>query len=130
MMRKIFMQFIKFGMVGGLNTILSLVIQWGFLAVGFHYQIGNIVAFIVTVFISYILNGQFVFQDVEGKGNFSWKALTKVYVSYSITGLFLNALLLYVWNGIIGINPAISPVINLVFTIPVNFLLNKFWAYR
>lgn len=128
--RKLLTQFVKFGMVGAVNTVLSLVIQWIFLALGFYYQIGNAVAFVITVFISYLLNGYFVFGKESGEKIFSWKALCKVYLSYSVTGLFLTFILLYIWNDLVGINPNISPVINLLFTIPINFLLNKFWAYR
>lgn len=120
----------KFGMVGAVNTVLSLVIQWAFLAMGFYYQIGNVVAFVITVFLSYLINGYFVFGEENGKRTFSLKALCRVYLSYSVTGLFLNAILLYIWNDLAGLNPNISPVINLVFTIPINFILNKFWAYR
>lgn len=129
-LKKQLVQFMKFGMVGAVNTVLSLVIQWVFLAMGFYYQIGNVAAFVITVFISYLLNGYFVFGEENGKKAFSLKALCRVYLSYSVTGLFLNAVLLYIWNDLAGLNPNISPVINLVFTIPINFILNKFWAYR
>ena len=30
----------------------------------------------------------------------------------------------------IRINQNLAPVINIFFTVPLNFLLNKFWAYR
>lgn len=110
--------------------ILLLAIQWAFLAGGFYYQIGNAVAFVVTVFVSYLLNGYFVFGEEEGKKLFSLKSLCKVYLSYSVTGLFLTSVLLYIWNDIAGINPNISPMINLLFTVPINFVLNKFWAYK
>lgn len=128
--KKTCIQFIKFGLVGAINTILSYFITnlcyYGF---NLHEQICNIIAFILTVFISFILNSRFVFNENTNQRNF-FKALTKVYVSYSITGLFLTAILLYVEEEILKIPHYIATLMNLVITIPLNFILNKFWAYK
>lgn len=123
-------QFIKFGMVGAINTILSYFItNVGYYLINLHEQICNIIAFIITVFISFLLNNKFVFK--EGNKNRSFvKSLLKVYASYSITGLFLTALLLYIEEQTIGIPHYIATLMNLIITIPINFILNKFWAYR
>jgi putative flippase GtrA len=122
-------QFISFGLIGGLNTILSLGIYWLVVYLGGHYLLANAIAFAITVFISYVLNNIFTFKG-EGKAEWSLRTLLKVYVSYSITGLFLTSILLWVWTDCLGINENIAPIINLFFTIPLNFLLNKFWAYK
>ncbi len=122
-------QFISFGLIGGLNTILSLGIYWLVVYLGGHYLLANATAFAITVLISYVLNNIFTFKG-EGKAEWSLRTLFKVYVSYSITGLFLTSILLWVWTDCLGINENIAPIINLFFTIPLNFLLNKFWAYK
>ena len=123
-------QFIKFGMVGALNTVLSYVITNGcYYILHWHEQVSNIIAFMITVFISFLLNGKFVFNKNEEKRSF-WKSLLKVYASYSITGLFLTAGLLYIEEQVFGIPHYIATFMNLVVTIPINFLLNKFWAYN
>lgn len=134
MIKKLFqnnsiIQFIKFGIVGGLNTVLSYGIYFVCVRMGVHYALANGIAFVITVFISYLLNGNFVFKD-EGNSRFSIKALLKVYASYSITSLFLTTLLLWIEVDIFGLPEEIGPVINLFITVPVNFFLNKFWAYR
>lgn len=123
-------QFIKFGIVGAINTILSyLITNLCYYVIHLHAQISNIIAFIITVFISFILNGKFVFNNNIKQRNFT-KSLLKVYASYSITGLFLNAMLLYIEEQILGIPHYIATLMNLIVTIPINFLLNKFWAYK
>lgn len=122
-------QFISFGLIGGLNTILSLGIYWLVIYRGGHYLLANAIAFAITVFISYVLNNIFTFKG-EGKAEWSLKTLFKVYVSYSITSLFLTSFLLWIWTDCLGINENIAPIINLFFTIPLNFLLNKIWAYK
>lgn len=123
------MQFLKFGIVGGINTVLSYLIYFVCVRVGIHYAVANFVAFVITVFISYLLNGNFVFKE-EGNQCFDFKALMKVYASYSVTSLFLATALLWVEVDVLGLPEEIGPVINLFITVPVNFVLNKFWAYR
>lgn len=123
-------QFIKFGVVGGLNTVLSYgITNGGYYLLHLHEQISNLIAFVITVFISFMLNGKFVFKEDQEKRSF-WKSLLKVYASYSITGLFLTAILLYIEEQIFGIPHFIATLMNLVVTIPLNFILNKFWAYK
>ena len=121
-------QFIKFGIVGAINTILSyLITNINYYIFNLHAQLSNIIAFIITVFISYMLNSKYVFKFQNQ--NF-WKSLIKVYTSYSITGLFLTALLIYIEEEFFGIPHYIATFMNLIITIPINFILNKFWAYK
>lgn len=128
--KKAIIQFIKFGTVGAINTVLSYAITNGaYYLLHLHEQISNIIAFVITVFISFMLNGRFVFTENKEKRNF-WKSLLKVYASYSITGVFLTAILLYIEEELLGIPHYIATLMNLVVTIPLNFILNKFWAYK
>lgn len=129
-LKNILIQFIKFGLVGAINTVLSYAItNLCFYVLHWHAQVSNLIAFIITVFISFILNGKFVFNEGKQKQSI-WKSLLKVYASYSITGLFLTGILLYVEEQILGIPHYIATLMNLVVTIPINFILNKFWAFK
>lgn len=122
-------QFIKFGCIGALNTFLSLGIYYLVINIGAHYTIANATAWFITVFISYVLNNVLTFKGENGV-TWSIKSLVKVYISYSVTGLFLNTFLLWLWVDVVGLSDKIAPIINLFFSIPINFLLNKFWAYK
>ncbi|MBP3459011.1 MAG: GtrA family protein [Lachnospiraceae bacterium] len=123
-------QFVKFGMVGGFNTVLSYVIvNVMFYVWGINEQIGNIVAFVITVFISYMANSRFVFSETAKDQSFL-AGLVKVYISYSITGLFITSALLYAETHILDIPLYIGTFANIFITVPINFILNKFWAYR
>lgn len=127
---KALIQFIKFGMVGGFNTILTYVIvNVMFYLWGINEQIGNITAFVITVFISYMVNSRFVFNETAGEQSFL-KGLVKVYISYSITGLFITGALLYFETKILKIPLYIGSFVNIFITVPINFVLNKFWAYK
>ena len=129
-LKKLIIQFVKFGIIGVLNTVLSYLITNGcYYALNLHEQISNIIAFAITVPISFMLNREFTFKKEQAKQEFI-KPLLKAYGSYSITGLFLAALLLHIEEEIIGIPHHIATLINLVITVPINFLLNKFWVYK
>lgn len=124
-----FKQILSFSVVGTIITLLGLFIYWGCVYVGIHYQLANAIGFIITIAIAYVLNHKFTFRK-DGQEYLSIKGLFKAYASYSITGLFLAAFLLWLWTEIMGINEILAPVLNLLFTIPINFLLNKFWVYK
>jgi len=49
----------------------------------------------------------------------------KTLCSYAGTGLVLANVLLYIWVDLIHIHELIAPAINLVITVPLNFVLNK-----
>ena len=124
-----FIQFIKFGIIGFTNTVISYVITNScYYLLNLHEQVSNVIAFVITVFISFMLNGSFVFTENKEQRKF-WKSLAKVYASYSVTGLFLTAILLYIEEQKLGLPHYIATLMNLVVTVPLNFILNKFWAY-
>jgi len=119
-------QFLKFGIVGISNTLLSLTIYYILVYFCVNYLLANVIAFVVSVLNAYYWNSRFVFkQNKENK----IKRLVKVYISYGVTFLIGQGLL-YLMVNLIGISKFVAPVINLVVTIPLNFILNKFWAFR
>ncbi len=130
-------QFIKFGLVGVSNTIVSyalyalilLVFELAHARFSFDYLVAQIVSFILSVLWSFYWNNRFVFTLQEGENRSLGKSLLKTYLVYSITGIFLSGVLLVVWIQVVGISEFLAPLLNLVITVPLNFLLNKYWAF-
>ena len=124
-------QFIKFGLIGGLNTVIGWCITNGsFYLLHMDKQAGNIISNIITIFISFMLNSRFVFDHSNEDKKTVAKTLIKVYTSYAFTGLVVGGVLLWLQSDILGIPVYIATILNLIVTIPLNFLLNKFWVYR
>ena len=128
-------QFIRFSIVGVSNVVVGYVLNVVTLLalrplhVGWDYLAGNIVSFLLGVLWVFYWNYRFVFRVDEGK--ISWKKmLLKTYITYGISGIILANILSYVWIDVFDISKYIAPILNLVVTIPCNFLLNKFWAFR
>lgn len=124
---KLFAQFIKFGLVGVSNTLISLGIYYLMVWLGCHYLLANIVGFIVSVINSFFWNSKFVFKEKEE--NSKVKSFVKMTCSYGSTFLLSNGLMI-LFIDIIGWSKYIAPILCLFVTIPLNFLLNKIWAFK
>lgn len=133
-----FLQFVKFGIIGVSNTVVSYLLYLGTLFLlqdrGWFpkadYLIGNVVAFALSVLWSFYWNRKFVFHAEKGK-TISWpQALLKTYISYAFTGLLLNNVLSVLWVELVGMQKVFAPIVNLIISVPINFLMNKFWAFR
>ncbi len=148
-------QFIKFGLVGVSNTVVSYA-TYSLCYYVFHtnVHVANIVGFIISVLNAYFWQSRFVFKESdEGEHRVWWQVLLKTYASYAFSGLFLTEVLLILWINVLNIGQylepvagwlgnfgltmtggdvavSIAPFLNMVITIPINFCINKFWAYR
>lgn len=121
-----FMQFVKFCLVGVSNTAISFGIYYIFIAINKKlYIIGHAVGFVVSVLNAYFWNSKFVFKKQDEKR----KTILKTFLAYG-TNLIIGTGLLYVFVDILHISEYIAPVLNLIVTIPLNFLLNKFWVMK
>lgn len=119
-------QFIKFGLVGLSNTLLSLAIYYLLVGLGVHYILANVIAFFISVLNAYYWNNRFVFQKSTA-GHL--RPLIKTYLTYGAT-FIASTILLYLMVDQWKVSQMIAPIINLTITIPLNFLANKFWAFK
>lgn len=131
-----FMQFVKFGIIGLSNTVISYILNVAVLlilspfSVSWDFFTGNMVGFLLSVLWSFYWNNRFVFTMQEGQRRSVWKALLKTYLAYGFTGIILNNILSWLWITKFGISKFIAPVINLIVSVPLNFIINKLWAFR
>ena len=137
--RQTFKEFLQFGLVGVSNTIISYLLYVVTLlivsksGVKFDYIIANIVSWLLSVLWSFYWNNKFVFKKEEGEKRNIWAALFKTYVSYidnnNISEAILNNILSVLWVSVLHISKMLAPIINLVISIPINFFMNKLWAF-
>lgn len=133
-----FMQFVRFGAVGASNTLVSYLVYVGSLA-GLHglgifregdYLIAQLASFLLSVPWSFYWNRRKVFTRGKGEGGPAWKVLLRTYVAYSLTGLPLNGVLLLFWVRVLHLSKYLAPVLSLAISVPANFALNKYWAFK
>lgn len=148
------MQFIKFSLVGVSNTLISEGLYVLIVFMGGHYILASLIGFILSVLNAYYWNNRFVFKEnKDGEKRVWWKALLKTYAAYA-GGYIMNVLLLILWIDILKIGSLfgglaefcfslgieqldaqtlgeiVAAGINLIVTIPLNFVLNKYWAFK
>jgi putative flippase GtrA len=130
-------QFVKFCMVGVTNVIVSysvnvltlLLVNRIWPGLKYDYVIANTVAFLVAVYWSFYWNSRKVFHFTTKDKALRRRALFRSYLCYGFTGIILNNALSTLWIKGLGISKFISPLLNLLFTIPINYLTNKKWAF-
>lgn len=132
-------QFVKFGMVGVSNTLISYGIEmlcyyllFAQSEMGESAKIltATALGFVVSVSNSYYWNNRFVFVSEHKKSlKEHAAAYLRMTLCYASTGLVLAPLLkLYVSS--LGVAYWLLSMGVLMITIPLNFVLNKFWAFR
>ena len=123
-------QFIKFGIVGVSNTLISLAVYEVCIQLGLHYLLANAVGLVISVINAYYWNNRCVFGDGRKK-TFGQHVKTYFKSLAAYGGTFvLDSLLLILWVELLHIPEALAPILNLMITIPLNFLINKYWTFK
>lgn len=131
-----FLQFVKFAVVGVSNTLLSYIINIVVLLIlsplklSWDFYAGNTVAFILSVLWSFYWNNKYVFEKKEGSQRSIWKALLKTYACYALSGIVIANILSWLTVSVLHVSKYIAPLINLVISVPLNFILNRLWAFK
>lgn len=133
------LQFVKFGIVGVSNTAISYGIEMLcyyvlFVNVPWSESVRilatSVLAFVVSVTNSYYWNNRYVFGSGTKKTvRQHLTAYLKTVACYGVTGLLL-APAIKVYVTALGVPYWLSSMGALVVTIPLNFIFNKFWAFR
>lgn len=151
---KNFWQFIKFSLVGVSNTVISEGLYVLIVYCGGNYILASLIGFAVSTLNAFYWNNRFVFkEDDGGEKRVWWKALLKTYAAYS-GGYLLSVVLLVVWVDVVRLSQYMTELseicismgaegltaetlgeiaaagLNLLITVPLNFLVNKYWAFR
>lgn len=148
--KKRLFQFTKFAFVGVLNAIISWSVYAVCIRIGIHYIPATAIGFSISMINATFWNRRVVFKDDRQPW---WRSFVKTYIAYSVTALFLNSLLLHLWIDVLQVGryfvPAykwllkrgirvesgrrlaeyIAPFFNYCITVPLNYVLNKFWAF-
>lgn len=114
--------FVKFLIVGGLNTAFSYGIYALFIFVGLNYLLASALSFVISIIVSFKMHGKFVFSDRPNRSFY-------VYAFSWLVIYFVNAcsLVLLVSHGMS------SYVAGIVLIPPISvfaFLIMKYVAFK
>lgn len=125
--KSLLIQFIKFGIVGFSNTFISLAVYYILVYFGIHYLVANGFGFVISVLNAFYWNNKYVFTDKTETSTL--KAFFKVFASYG--GSFcISTVLIFLLVDLLGVSEWLAPLLRLVVTVPLNFIMNKLWAFR
>jgi len=109
---------LRFLVGGALNTGATLVLYWVLLRF-MHYQAAYLISYCAGIVLSYALNTRYVF-----KARHSWLKFAAFPLIYAVVYV-LGALTLKVTVGYFQVPAALGPIISIVVTLPVSFLLTR-----
>lgn len=152
-------QFVKFAIVGLSNTFISEIIYVLLIYFKMHYIPASFIGFSISTVNAFYWNHKYVFSEKasspsDSKSKTSMLRLFfRTYLAY-LGSYLLNALLLFFWIDILHIanwtiplsryfithgfskfdssflGETMAALLNLLITVPLNFLANKYWAFR
>lgn len=121
MSKKLFLQIIKFGFVGGTAFLIDAGVLLLLSKLGINYLISNVISFTISVIYNYVLSMKFVF-DV--KNNNTTQNFLQ-FIILSIIGLGLNEFIMKICVDNISINLLFSKIIATGIVMIYNFISRK-----
>jgi putative flippase GtrA len=116
-------QFIKYLLVGGLNTAVSAAIIFIVQAAGARPVVANIAGYAFGVGLSFALNSKFTFRT-EATRHTAMRFLVVVLISY-LANLATMLSVLHVTHA-----PYVAQLCGIPVYVIVGFVGNKYWAMR
>jgi len=115
-------QFIRFVLVGAINTGFYYIIYSGFIFFGIDYKLSVLLATIIGVVFSFKTFGKYVFNNSD-------KKLIFRFISVYLLLYFLNVLFITLFNIFLK-NYYISGFIATIFCAIISFILNKYFVFK
>ena len=120
------LQFVKFGIVGVSNTLLTFAVYTLLLKVfGVWYLAASAIGFAVGAVNGFLLNRRWTFRGHVGDSRtpLRWAAV-------QTCGLALNEALLFLWVDGVGLDKILGQAFAIVVVTITTFLANRAWTFR
>ena len=120
---KLLLQIFKFIIVGGIATIIDWIIYYILVKhIKMDPLIGNIISFSISVIYNFTASVKWVFNVNENK---SKKKMFIEFIVFSIIGLLLTELLLWIGIHLLGQNEMMIKIISTAIVMVFNFITRK-----
>ena len=110
-------QFLSFALIGGFNTVGSLLIYMIFVSFKVSVGISSLMVDVITMIFSYFLNMKFTY-----KTRCTLKSFVAFPISY-IPGFILNMVITVLFVDILNAPEMFAKALALPITIPLNFVV-------
>ncbi|HEY5900001.1 MAG TPA: GtrA family protein [Burkholderiales bacterium] len=120
------MKFLSYAMMGGICTLLNLVVLWLLTSVlGLHYLVSTLISFFTLTPVGFWLQKIVTFRTPRGRAHIEWPR-------YFITmgsSLAANLGLMYVLVSLAGLWYLAASLVVTAALLAANFLLNDRWSF-
>lgn len=117
----------KFCVVGGINTLITLVIFYVLnKVIGLNYLLSSVVGYVIGMFNSYILNKRWTFRDKD-------KNLIPQFIRFSIVNILslcINLLAMFILVDKLRLDSMLSQIIATGFSTISNYIGSRFLVFR
>jgi len=120
----------RFLVLGFVSMAISYGIYVLVILLGGNYFSGSVLAFLFGVGNNFVWNNGKIFTATKGKKYKTTKGFIKAFASYFFTGFIIQVGLLHLWVDVLKISDLIAPIINIIFIVPLNYMLNRFWVFK
>lgn len=118
-------QFLKFGLIGVMNTAITVLSYQLLIHFGINYYAANTIGYLLGTLNSYFFNNNWVF----GAKDKSKEVFSKFIIVNLIT-LCISNVLLFIFVDKLNYGKTIVQIFVIPITMVFNFVLNKFWTFK
>ena len=119
------LKFIKFSLVGVVNTVVFYSIYYILLQLGMRYAVSLTIGNVIAIFNSYVLNKTFTFKTKKKSVKETMKFLIVAGAQY-----LLNLLIVHVCVNFIRISAELAGLIAISISVFVSYFGHKLWTFR
>jgi len=125
-MKKLRNQFIKFTIVGTVNTLIDLTALYCFVEyLHINVILASILSFLIAATNSFFFNKTWTFKN----SSLNYRNQVLKFIIVSGIGLTLNTIFMYMFVQLIGLWYMFSKVLTSGIVLIWNFIGNKFWTF-
>lgn len=127
-------EFVKFSLVGVLNTAIDFVVFMLLIWLSVHYAAAQVISYLAGMTNSYVLNSAFTFRSkletvrpARSKGSIMKQRLR--FIIWNVVMLVLSILMLAILTQAAGISEITAKAIVTVIIVAINFYGSKRWVF-
>ena len=116
--------FLKFAIVGLINTTLNYVVFFvSFRILGIYYVLSSLISFFVAFTNSFILNKSWTFKSKK-----KFAQLPKFFI-VNVFSLSINLLVIALSVEIFYLSPLIGQSFGILVSLGINYIGNRYWVF-
>jgi len=121
----ILFQFLKYNLVGVVNTLLGFGLVFTFLYLGINNMLSNFLGYFFGIILSFFLNKKYTFHKYKMTASIIWGFFTILMFAYLVNALIFWSIINYMDQS-----PYVSQIYSGIFYTLISFSLMKIFLFN